>query len=666
MSDAGGPTGRPGRDTDEDATRRVEDRRSGPDASPQDDERRSGGERRIQQGGGPGGEGAGDDSGEDPTARVPTGPRPGARRLAGRYELRGTLGQGGMADVQRARDLQLDRDVAIKILHARYADDVEFLGRFQREARAAANLNHPNIVAVYDYGEDDGRPYIVMELVEGRSLKDVIRSERVTPEAAIDLIGDTAMALHYAHERGLVHRDVKPANILFSNSGTVKVTDFGIARAVGAETVTQTAAVFGTAAYMAPEQARSEEVDRRTDVYALGCVLYELLSGRQPFSADSPVALAHKHISEMPAPPSSIDPEISGDLDSIVMKAMAKNPDQRYQTASELGADLRRAREGAPVAAASWAASTQMLGAQPEPTRVTEPAYDYEPGYDYERQPRRLRRGLGYAALTVAVVAAVVLIGWLLSTLVSQQTPELVAVPDVSGLTGPEATAILDENGLEPREGDERASSEFEEGQVIETDPPAGQEVEEGSVVTYFTSTGPEQVAVPEVVGLAEDDARAALGEAGLEVGERSEETSEDVEEGAVIRSSPAVGAEVDVGTAVDLVISTGTDAFAMPDVVELPRNRAVRELENACDDPPCLSVQVSEEFSDDVAEGLVMSQSPEAGTEVQPGSSVVIVVSQGPEPVPTTEPPPPPTEEPTAEPSPEPSPEPEPEPEQS
>jgi serine/threonine-protein kinase len=600
------------------------------------------------------------------------------RRLANRYELLGSLGRGGMADVQRARDRELDREVAVKILHARYAHDPEFLSRFQREARSAANLNHPHIVAVYDTGEDDHRPYIVMELVEGRSLKEVLQQERVTPEAALHIVGDASLALHYAHERGLVHRDVKPANILISDSGSVKVTDFGIARAVDAETVTQTAAVFGTAAYMAPEQARSEDVDRRTDVYALGCVLYELLAGRAPFSADSPVALAHKHISEMPPPPSSYAPSVTDDLDAIALKALAKEPADRYQTARELNADLQRALEGHPVTATVPAVSSEPTRAaevSPDRTRVapaarSEPDYAYE--YEDEREPRRAGRGVAYALLVLAVIGAVVLIGWYLSTFVNETGPAMVTVPDLTEQTESAARAQLEELGLRAVLGEREFNPDIARDLVIDTDPEQGMRVEEDTQVILTLSDGPEQTTVPEIEGLTEDEARELLRDEGLTPGERSTQSSDDVDEGRVIRSVPGPGSQVDVDSVVDLVISTGGNDIAMPDVVGVSEARAIRELESSCetDNPPCLTVSVSRQFDADVPQGVVISQSPEADTPVEPGSSVVIVVSRGPEEVPTTEPPEPtptpappePTPEPTPTPTPTP-PEPSPEP---
>jgi eukaryotic-like serine/threonine-protein kinase len=325
-----------------------------------------------------------------------------------------------MADVELAHDTQLDRQVAVKILHARYAGDPSFVARFRREAQAAASLNHPNVVAVYDTGEADGRPFIVMEFVQGRSLKEILQHEGVLPERAAEIAGDAALALHYANQRGLVHRDIKPGNIMVDTEGQVKVADFGIARAVNAETVTQTAAVFGTAAYVAPEQAQGAAVDGRTDIYALGCVLYEMLTGRQPFEADSAVGLAYQHVSTNPVPPSQVNPEVPPALEAVVLRAMAKNPDDRYADGREMNADLQRAVAGLPVAAPSVIAYEQTTAL--DRTMIAPPTYPAEEYYEeeqyYEEPPRG--RGALYALLALLVLAILVVAGLLIASLLGR------------------------------------------------------------------------------------------------------------------------------------------------------------------------------------------------------------------------------------------------------
>ncbi|MGH8930496.1 MAG: Stk1 family PASTA domain-containing Ser/Thr kinase, partial [Egibacteraceae bacterium] len=417
------------------------------------------------------------------------------RVLAGRYVLQGLLGQGGMADVELAFDQILDRQVAAKMLHARYATDPSFLARFRREAQAAASLNHPNVVAVYDTGDSDGRPFIVMEYVRGRSLRDVLRVEEVLPERAAEIVGEAALALHYAHERGLVHRDVKPANIMMSDDGRVKVADFGIARAMNAETVTQTATVFGTAAYISPEQAQGERVDRRSDIYALGVVLYEMLAHRPPFEGDSAVALAYKHVSEDPVPPSRLNPEVSPQLDAVVRKAMAKHPSDRYQTARELHDDLRRAVSGLSISAlpppAAYATTRASSYANDGRTLVAPP---YAPGQQAEAPsyapPRRRGPNLGWIFLSLVVIALFGVVVYLIWDLQRADPIEIAEVPDVTELDLLQAQQVLNTEGFETRVAGGEPSDQ-PEGQVIRTDPPAGSREPRGSRVTITPSTGP-------------------------------------------------------------------------------------------------------------------------------------------------------------------------------
>jgi eukaryotic-like serine/threonine-protein kinase len=582
-----------------------------------------------------------------------TTPMEGERRrvLAGRYTLRGLLGHGGMADVELAHDGVLDRQVAVKILHQRYAEDPQFLARFRREAQSAAGLSHPNIVAVYDTGEEDGRPFIVMEYIAGRSLAEILKSEGVLPHRAAEIGADAAGALHYAHERGLVHRDVKPGNIMVSEEGQVKVADFGIARAVNAETVTQTAMVFGTAAYIAPEQAQGEPVDRRTDVYALGCVLYELLTGRQPFSGESAVTLAYKHVSEAPAPPRQLNPEVAPELEAVVLKAMAKDPAARYQTCRELQADLQRALHGvavaAPVGAAAYAATEAVSRTQVMPPPRHEEDYVYEE-YEDERSPAR---ALGWIVLALLILAAFVLVGFLLANLFTTEDPAImVPVPDVRNRSLADAQTILEDQGFGFRLGEAVDHQEVPPNHVVTTDPEPGTQAEQGSVVTIIYSQGPPLATVPDVEGLPEDEAQARLREASFGIGERGVEPHEEIEPGHVIRSSPPEGSEIEAGSEVSLVVSSGPPTHPLPDVTDETEDAARATLENFCGQPPCVTVQTIREFHPTVAEGRVIRQEPGAGTEVQRGDTVTLVVSQGPElaPTPTPEPTPSPTPEPT------------------
>ena len=562
------------------------------------------------------------------------------RVLAGRYVLRGLLGSGGMADVELAHDEVLDRQVAVKILHARYSDDPSFIERFRREARIAASLNHPNMVAVYDTGESDGRPFIVMEYVAGRTLRDVLRTEGVLPSRALEIAREAALALHAAHERGLIHRDVKPGNIMIADDGMVKVTDFGIARAMHTETVTQTAAVFGTAAYIAPEQAQGAQVDARTDVYALGCVLYEMLTGRQPFAADSAVALAYKHISEPAVPPTRLNPKVTAPMEAVVLKAMAKAPAERYATARAMADDISRVTQGQATAAtspgAAYYAQTQALQ-RSEPTVVAPPPTVTE----YEVDDHREDRTWAWLLLLVVLLGGLVAAYFLFFQPDPQQ---LVEVPDVTGRNVERAQQILRREGFEP-EVERESDPDAEENTVLRQSPEPGEEAEEGSTVVIVVSQGPELIEVPRLEGLAENEAVRAIQDAGLTVGERVGERSDEFRAGRVIRSDPPAGDEVEEGKRVDYVVSEGPATVVIPNVRGQNEDDARATLRNAsCETPPCLDVDTESQYSDDVPAGAAIGTSPAAGERVEYGSTVVLVLSQGPEP---TEEPPPPTEEP-------------------
>ncbi|MGH8908752.1 MAG: Stk1 family PASTA domain-containing Ser/Thr kinase [Egibacteraceae bacterium] len=572
--------------------------------------------------------------------------------LAGRYVLQGLLGQGGMADVELAFDQILDRPVAAKMLHSRYASDPSFLQRFRREAQAAASLNHPNVVAVYDTGDSDGRPFIVMEYVRGRSLRDVLRSEEILPERAAEIVGEAALALHYAHERGLVHRDVKPANIMISDDGQVKVADFGIARAVNADTVTQTAAVFGTAAYISPEQAKGETVDRRGDIYSLGVVLYEMLAHRPPFEGDSAVALAYKHVSSEPVPPSQLNPEVSPQLDAVVRAAMAKRPADRYQTARDLHDDLRRAVAGQRVSAPPPPpTATQVLGYADSGRTLVAPPYAPSPApgrADAEApytQPRRRGSSLGWVLLALLILALFSVAGYFIWDLARSEPIAFIDVPDVSGLDLPRAQEVLSTSGFETRVAAPEASDQ-RQGTVLRTDPRAGDAAASGSLVTIIQSGGP--IPIPDVSGRSLGTAEAILARAGLTVGGLRTLGSDTVQEGQVIGTDPPAGTGVGPSTEITLITSSGPSGITMPDVVGRGEFDASERVLAACPTPDCVLVEVQRVFSDDVEEGDVISTVPEAGAKVAFGDTITLVASDGPaidaEPTPT----PPPTDTPS------------------
>nr|MBA2313650.1 Stk1 family PASTA domain-containing Ser/Thr kinase [Actinomycetota bacterium] len=472
------------------------------------------------------------------------------RTYGNRYAVIERAGSGGMAEVYRARDELLGREVALKVLSERLSGDNSFVERFRREAQAAANLSHPNIVSLYDYGADGGTYFIVMEYIDGKSLSDIISTEApLMPERAADIAAEAAGALDRAHSSGLVHRDIKPGNIMISSAGQTKVTDFGIARALsrdGDQTMTQTGMVIGTAAYLSPEQAQGNPVDARSDVYSLGCVLHEMVTGRPPFSGDTPLSIAYKHVREPLAAPSTINPDVPSELDAIVMKAMAKNPDNRYASALEMKQDLERFLSGQRVhatpllgdettVAVPAAGGTQVL----HRTEVAEPV----------PEARERRRGAGFwLFLSVLILALFGLLAWLLlnNLLDDEPTPQAqrVEVPNVVGDDIADARSTLESAGFEVSES--RKSSTRNEGQVIEQDPGAGERVEEGSTIELTVSKGRAQVTVPLVTGVSEEDARAELEGAGLEVGEVTDESSDEVEEGLVLSQDPAEGMKVD------------------------------------------------------------------------------------------------------------------------
>jgi len=570
-----------------------------------------------------------------------------------------------MAEVYRARDIRLDRIVAIKTLRSDLARDHTFQARFRREAQSAASLNHPSIIAVYDTGEDmvDGTPvpYIVMEYVDGRTLRELLRSDRrLMPERAMELVDGILRALDYSHRGGIVHRDIKPANVMLTRNGDVKVMDFGIARAMAdsAATMTQTAQVIGTAQYLSPEQARGERVDSRSDIYSTGCVLYELLTGHPPFTGDSPVAIAYQHVRENPIPPSQVDPEIPQWADAIVLKAMAKDPAQRYQTAAEMRADIQRALSGMPLDPAtaatvvhSYGDGTRTMVASGPATQGTTAIPDYQ--YGPPEEPTRAGGGGGggrrrssnantmlktaaWIVIPLLIVGAFIGVGY--AFLTSSEDPtageQKVTIPPLTSHQAPAAQAKLTELGLKVTV-EERFHDEVEKGVVIGTEPPAGTEVEPQSEVKLLVSKGVKRVEVPNVVGQTVEEARAALEKAGFEVTEVRRAVARTP--GKVYQTDPKPGQKAPEGSTVRIYIPA--DRVEVPDVAGLTEADARRMLKDAG-----FEVKKIEQASNDVPQGSVISTSPPAGTPLPPKTTVTIVVSTGPEqqqeqPLPTDEP---------------------------
>ncbi|MER6824918.1 Stk1 family PASTA domain-containing Ser/Thr kinase [Streptosporangium sp. NPDC000563] len=585
------------------------------------------------------------------------------RRLGDRYELDGVVGRGGMAEVYRARDIRLDRIVAIKTLRADLARDHIFQARFRREAQSAASLNHPSIVAVYDTGEDVSEgapvPYIVMEYVDGRTLRDLLRADRrLLPERAAELVDGILRALDYSHRGGIVHRDIKPANIMITRNGDVKVMDFGIARAMAdsAATMTQTAQVIGTAQYLSPEQARGERVDARSDLYSTGCVLYELLTGQPPFTGDSPVAIAYQHVREDPIPPSQIDPDIPPWADAIVLKAMAKDPAHRYQSAGEMRADIQRAMSGIPTDAQTMALSanneygsaTRTMMQPPGPGGPATQRTTAVPPYEYGEEGgggrtggggggrRRQQSGGNTAVKTAAwIIVPLLIIGAFIGVgvkfLSSPGDPTAsakVTIPQLVSQTEEAATNKLTELGLKVKTVEEY-DDEIPKGSVIETDPAADAEVEKDTEVTLKVSKGVEKVEVPSVLNMTTEEAKQVLGDAGFKVSVQTKASSR--KQGIVFETVPEAGKKANKGSTVRIYVPK--EAMEVPSVVNLTVEDATRALKEAG-----FKAKISEQPSD-LPKGTVLSQSPEAGSKYQPGTTITLIVSSGAPPQPTEQP---------------------------
>jgi serine/threonine-protein kinase len=547
------------------------------------------------------------------------------RVFSNRYEIQRSLAQGGMAEVYLARDRLLDRPVALKALFPEYAREPSFVERFRREAQAAANLNHPNIVAIYDWGQETGTYFIVMEYVEGRSLRDVIRSDGPidAPQAA-EITAEIASALAFAHRTGVVHRDVKPGNVLITQSGIVKVTDFGIARAGASDGLTQTGSVMGTATYFSPEQAQGLAVDGRSDVYSLGIVLYEMVTGVAPFTGDSPVAVAYKHVREAPVPPSRRNPEVPPDLEQIILTAMAKEPDLRYQSADDLRADLLRFRRGRPLAAAPVTALVHDPAAGATtvtPRTEVAPAEMTTGTLARARSPRR--RAL-LTALTVIVLAAIVG-GIVLVAQVAGENSDQIEVPDVVGESEATARNQLENDGFLVRVQRVR-NDQVDKDEVISQDPEGGELLKKGGTVDLRVSAGATEIVVPELTGQNAETAKAELERLGLEPVVTSE-FNDSVDPLLVLRTEPPAGDRIQVGSEITMVVSKGRERVRVPNVLNFDEAEAAAQLGQAG-----LGFQRVPEPSDTVQVGHVIRTDPAPNTEVERGTEVTVVVSTGPQ----------------------------------
>jgi beta-lactam-binding protein with PASTA domain len=582
--------------------------------------------------------------------------------VGGRYELGDPLGRGGMAEVRRAVDLRLGRAVAVKQLRPDLATDPTFQARFRREAQSAAGLNHPTIVAVYDTGEEPDPttgvsiPYIVMELVEGPTLRDVLRDgRRILPERALELTAGVLDALGYSHRAGIIHRDIKPANVMLTTNGTVKVMDFGIARAVAdtSATMTQTAAVIGTAQYLSPEQARGETVDARSDLYSTGCLLYELLTGRPPFTGDSPVSVAYQHVREAPVPPSQIDPEIGPDIDAVVLKSLAKDPADRYQSAREMKADINRVLAGQQATAVVprvAAVAAPVAVAADLPTRVVPPVTTSVVETTTTEDEDEPKKRTGLVVLVSLLVLALVAGGVFAWYRLTNPAVQDVAVPDVLTYTESQARSQIEGAGFRLRvERDDGDAAT--KGTVVAQDPAGRSQAPSGSTVTITVNDGPESADIPAgLVGEDVDDVEKTLRDAGFTNVDTEEATSEDADakEGEVLSVSPDEGSSTPLADQVTVTYATGRSA--VPDVEGFPQAAAEKALRDAGFTKVSTSRQVSSQPT-----GTVVSQSPDAGSKVARSTTVKLVVATAaaaptPTAPPTTsEPEPSPTPEPTA-----------------
>ena len=561
------------------------------------------------------------------------------RLLSERYELGEVLGYGGMSEVHRGLDTRLGRDVAIKVLRADLARDPQFQVRFRREAQNAASLNHPAIVSVYDTGEVQGEsgplPYIVMEYVDGQTLREIVKSTGpMTQQKVIEVMADVCAALDFSHRHQIIHRDVKPANIMINRAGAVKVMDFGIARALGeGQNVTQTAAVIGTAQYLSPEQARGEAVDARSDVYAAGCVLYELLTGEPPFTGDTPVAVAYQHVREEPKAPSQVNPSIPPSLDSVVLKALSKNPANRYQSAAEMRTDLVRVRSGqsplAPVVMSEDERTAMMAPPNTGATRringgryAAAAAPRYDDYYD-EEPPRRTGRTIGIIA---GVLVLLGLIGFVAFQVLSgPAAPTKVAVPTVTGQTVQDAKNALITAGLTPGKIAPVPGTLDQKDKVQSTDPPVGTQVAQRSVVNLSVGSGPPSSPVPTVIGKTVAEATAALAPYSLTVGAQTQgETDDPTLVGRIIDSTPKAGEAAPGGSAVAVTIGTAPVNVSVPSVTGQDATTAQQTLSSAG-----LKVTVAKVDGTGQA-GSVIGTDPPAGTSVKKNSSVTLQVSSG------------------------------------
>ena len=574
---------------------------------------------------------------DSPTGQVPTAPPDPliGTLVDGRYQVVSRIARGGMATVYEAIDTRLDRTVALKMMSAALAEDPGFVTRFRREARAAAQLSHPHVVAVFDQGEAAGLPYLAMEYVPGRTLRDVLRDYgALTPEQALTILDPVLEALSAAHDAGFVHRDLKPENILISDDGRVKVTDFGLARAVTNNTTATQGMIIGTVAYLSPEHVERGDADARSDVYGAGISLFEMVTGQVPFAAESAITVAYQHVNADVPAPSSLRPTIPPDVDALVATATRRDPDLRYPDCRAFLADVRRVRRTLPppqpltkdtqdtlIVPAGMAAA----GGTPPPAVTVRPAAAAAAAAPRAERRRRGRGWLIAVLLLLLAIGGAAFAGWYLAAGPGKQ----VTVPGILNMDQAEATTALQSVGLTLEVAGEEYSETVPAGLVLSSDPAPGASAAANSAVSVVLSRGPERYAVPDVRGDPLEAARTAITEANLLVGIITEDWDPEVPAGSVASTEPAAGDELKPGTPVDVVVSKGPRPVRLANYAGSTASEVQAELESAG-----LVVTVKEEFSTEFAEGLVISTLPGKGERVPVGGSVELLVSKGPPPV--------------------------------
>ena len=549
-----------------------------------------------------------------------------------RYEVVRKLGSGGFADVFLANDRVLGREVALKVLSTRYAHDEQFVERFRREASSAAGLNHPNIVQIYDRGEAEGTYYIAMEYLEGRTLKEIIvKYAPLSTELLVSVAVQILEALRFAHRRDVIHRDIKPQNIMIDNDGRVKVTDFGIARAGSGSTMTEAGSILGTAHYFSPEQAQGQPVEAASDLYSLGIVMYEMATGQLPFDGDNPVSIAMKHVHDIPAAPRTLNPALPENLEVVIMRSLGKRPVDRYLTAQAMLDDLRRVQEGQPV--------TAPAGFTEEATRVMAPAADGAGAAQHtmvrrredmpapligpEERPGRPRAVWPWVLVIVLILALagaayVILTNW------NTAGTEMKTVPNVVGLSEGDAQAKIEGAGFKYEKDGVQPSADVAEGKVASQDPKQNTQLEKGKTIGYYLSSGEGKVEVPDVTNMDQAQAAAKLAKLGLDVATKPE-VNTDVAAGTVLRQNPEAGKKVDAGTTVTLTIAAASNTVKVPYLIGMMKDNATASLQSMNLTP------VVQEVTSDQPGGTVVDQDPKSGVDLKPGDKVTVYVSNAP-----------------------------------